>query len=83
MMFERVVVERAGRPPLLSPFVACVECQAVYHAPPPRTIDTETRRIRDSARHASLMAEVIEGAKRYRKPSRLPRPGDRERKPKQ
>lgn len=34
--FERVVVQRKPSPPIVTDFVACVGCRAMYFAPQPR-----------------------------------------------
>jgi hypothetical protein len=39
--FERVVVRRKPNTPIVTDFVACVGCRAVYLAPVPRPVPTE------------------------------------------
>ena len=79
--FERIVVERKPRPPIVTDFVACVGCKTMYWAPlrqldvePPRPghemrgIEGPERTAPDSS--AALKRDASEAAQDYRKPGR-------------
>lgn len=68
--FARVIVEREGRAPLTSPFVACKLCGAVYK-PSADWLALE---------HSKLMDDVRAVAADYRKPGREFKIGDPRRK---
>ena len=69
MNFRRVLVQREGRPPAPTVLAESQECHAAFVAPPVT--------VRDDA-HARLVQDAREAAKAYRKPSRQPRPGDKD-----
>jgi len=91
--FERVIVQRKPHGPIVTDFVACVGCRAMYFAPrrpldpPEKTIGSNLRaiggpqpeRALDSA--AMLKRDATDAAKDYRKPGRSGplKPGGRER----
>ncbi len=80
--FERVIVQRKPHPPIVTDFVACVGCRAMYFAPqrpldpPEYTIGSQMKahggpqpeRVLDSA--AILKRDAADAAKDYRKPGR-------------
>jgi hypothetical protein len=82
--FERVVVERRPRPAVITDFVACTACAAMYFYPLPRSEPSPTRLAagmqaigppppprtwpEDSA--AALKRDATEAAKDYVKPGR-------------
>jgi hypothetical protein len=77
--FERIVVQRKPHPPIVTDFVACVGCKAMYWAPL-RPLDPEPYRIGremrgiggpapiDSA--AALKRDAADAAQDYPKPGR-------------
>ena len=78
--FERIVVQRKPHPPVVTDFVACVGCKAVYFAPLRRPDPPEIRlghgmgglggpEPRPEASEA-LKRDAADAAKDYRKPSR-------------
>jgi hypothetical protein len=82
--FERVVVQRKPHPPIVTDFVACVGCKAMYWAPPPSALPPEIRPghgmmgiggpEKRSDSNAALKCDAAEAAKDYRKPGRSGRP---------
>ena len=66
--FQRVVLERDGKPPHRTVLAECLHCHAAFVAPPPTPSVGE--------RNARLIQGVREAAKVYRKPSRVWREGD-------
>ena len=81
--FERIVVQRKANSPIVTDFVACVGCRAVYFAPVRRPDPPETRpghemrglggpepRLDTSA---ALKRDAADAATDYRKPGRSPR----------
>lgn len=79
--FERIIVQRKPHAPIVTDFVACVGCRAMYFAPPPRPLPPEHRpghgmtgiggpeqRSTDSSE--ALKRDAAEAAKDYRKPGR-------------
>lgn len=79
--FERVVVQRKPHPPIVTEFVACVGCRAMYWAPPPKPLPPEWQPghgmmgIGGPEKHQPDSAEALkrdaaDGARDYRKPGR-------------
>ena len=78
--FERIVVQRKPHPAVVTDFVACVGCKAMYFAPvrrpdPPENLPGHEMRglggpepRPDSS--AALMRDAADAAKDYRKPGR-------------
>ena len=77
--FERIVVHRKPHPPIVTDFVACVGCRAMYWAPPAPGLPPERRpghgmmgiggpekTATDS--DEALKRDAAEAAKDYRKP---------------
>ena len=89
--FERVIVQRKPHPPIVTDFVACIGCRAMYFVPtrpldpPEYTIGSHMKAhggpqpepVVDSA--AILKRDAVEAAKKYVKPGRSGRlkPGGR------
>ena len=78
--FERVVVQRKLHPPIVTDFVACVGCKAMYWAPqaaslpPERSPGQEMKAIggpeRQEDSSEALKRDARDVAKDYRKPGR-------------
>ena len=78
--FERVVVQRKLHPPIVTDFVACVGCKAMYWAPqaaplpPERSPGRDMKAIGGPERQVdsseALKRDAKEAAKDYRKPGR-------------
>ena len=78
--FERVVVQRKPHPPIVTDFVACVGCKAMYWAPqaaplpPERSPGQEMKAIggpeRQEDSSEALKRDARDVAKDYRKPGR-------------
>ena len=78
--FERIVVRRKPHPALVTDFVACVGCKAVYFAPLPRTDPPEIRPGHEMRglggpeprpdTSEALKRDAAGAAKDYRKPGR-------------
>jgi len=78
--FERIVVQREPHPPVVTDFVACVGCRAVYFSPVRRTDPPESRPgqemreiggpepRRDTSE--ALKRDAADAAADYRKPGR-------------
>ena len=82
--FERIIVQRKQHPPIVTEFVACVGCRAMYWAPPPAPLPPESRpghgmigiggpekQPADSVQ--ALKRDPAEVAKDYRKPGQSPK----------
>jgi len=72
--FERVVVYRNPHPPIVTDFVACVGCKAMYWAParpldpPQHRPGHEMKAIGGPDNSEALKRDAVEAAKDYRKP---------------
>lgn len=77
--FERIVVQRKPHPPIITDFVACVGCRAMYWAPlrpldpEPTRPGHEMRGIGGPEKHpvdsaAALKRDAAEAAQDFRKP---------------
>ena len=89
--FERVVVARRPGAPIVTDFVACVGCRAVYFSPVPKPDPREARpgdnlpaygpppppRTWPVDSDDSLKRDAVEAAKDYVKPGRHTRPRHR------
>ena len=75
--FERVVVQRKPHAPIVTDFVACVGCRAMYWAPQAAPLPPEQRPGHEMKAiggpqpdsSAALKRDAAEAAKDYRKPS--------------
>ena len=78
--FERVVVQRKPHPPIVTDFVACVACRAMYFAPVPQRDPPEWRPGHDMGigtysgpppdSDEKLKRDAKDAAKHYVKPGR-------------
>ena len=78
--FERVVVQRKPHPPIVTDFVACVGCKAMYWAPqaaplpPERSPGQDMKAIGGPERREdsseAMKRDAKDAAKDYRKPGR-------------
>jgi len=57
--FERVVVQRRPGPPIVTDFVACIGCRAMFHVP-----------VHSAGRDPALERDAAIAARHYRKPGR-------------
>ena len=83
--FERVIVQRKPNPPIVTDFVACVACRAMYFAPVPTRDPPEWRPGHEMGigtysgaqfdSDEKLKRDGKEAAKDYRKPGRSGRGG--------
>ena len=77
--FERVVVQRKPSPPIVTDFVACVGCRAMYFAPQPdpnpALAGAQMRGIGSPApdTDAVLKRDAAIAARDYEKPGRRPK----------
>ena len=79
--FERIIVQREPQPPVVTDFVACVGCKAVYFSPVRRPDPPEIRPGHEMRGlggpeprpdiSVALKLDATESAKDYRKPGRL------------
>ena len=77
--FDRVVVQRRPHGPVVTDFVACVGCRAMYFAPVPSTPLPARRPDGKGVGGPATTPDVDAAAQAYRKPGRSPplKPGGR------